>query len=131
MSFRRPSLSFIALLCVSVLFVRVGGMHLHLCLDGQEEPTEVHWADSGVHNDADHATTSHEDRDVDMGEGLSKTAKSIADLSLVFLAAILLTSFASSGRWIPVPLRRVPISRPARSFRPPLRGPPLAASLIS
>lgn len=121
---RSPPLLFVALLCASVLFVRGGGMHLHLCLDGKESPTEIHWADAGVHNDAEHTFEPHDDRDVEFGEIAGKLSKTLSDLPLAVVAVLsLLFLLPLAGE------RLTPRSaaRPstARFYRPPLRGPPL------
>lgn len=115
---------FIALLCVSVLFVRGGGMHLHLCFDGQEAPAEVHWADTGIHDDAEHASESHDDRDVGFGEGMAKTAKTAVDYSLAILAAAFLLSLILVPSAAPLHSRRTLVPTAPRYFLPPLRGPP-------
>lgn len=115
---------FIALLCVSVLFVRAGGMHLHMCLDGQEAPTQVHWADSGMHNDVEHATESHDDRDIDLSEGVAKTSKGTADFSLAVLVAAILLTLLAVPRQAPPQLQRIFVPEVPRFLRPPLRGPP-------
>lgn len=115
---------FIALLCVSVLFVRGGGMHLHLCFDGQEAPAKVHWADTGVHDDAEHASESHDDRDVGFGEGIAKTAKSAGDHALAILAAVMLLTLLLVPSVAPLHTRRFALPAAPRYFLPPLRGPP-------
>lgn len=121
---RRPSLTFIALLCVSVLFVRLGGMHLHLCLDGQETASEMHWSDAGIHNDEEHTSQAHDDRDIDYSDIVGKTSKSFGDLPLAVLAAILLFAFVRTPRLRPsVTAAIFPLTPSA--FLPPLRGPPL------
>lgn len=120
---------FVMLLCLSVFAARTGGMHLHLCLDGQEAPAEVHWADTGIHNDVEHATESHDDRDVDLGDGIAKTFKGSGDFSLAILAAAILLTLVLLPRQTPPQPQRIWVSRPTRLLRPPLRGPPLVASL--
>ena len=121
---RSPPLLFVALLCASVLFVRGGGMHLHLCFDGKESPTEIHWADSGLHNDAEHAVEPHTDQDVEFGEVAGKLSKTVSDLPFAVVAVLSLLFLRShaSERLAPRPA-----ARPSSSsfYRPPLRGPPL------
>ena len=121
---RSPPLLFVALLCASVLFVRGGGMHLHLCLDGKESPTEIHWADAGVHNDVEHASEPHNDRDVALGEVAGKLSKTFGDLQFAVVAALSLLFLLPrvSERVTPRPAAR---PSAARFYRPPLRGPPL------
>jgi len=125
MPFRKPPPHlFIALLCVSVLFVRTAGLHLHLCLDGAEAPSQIHWADVGVHNDADHASQPHDDRDVEVGEIVGKTFKGFGDLHIALVAAVILLLVLPPSRER-LSTRPSVAWSPARHYRPPLRGPPI------
>ncbi len=116
----------ITLVSVSLLAVRVSGVHLHLCRDGQEPPATVHISDAGDHDD--HHTPAdepHADLDVLLDDGLAKTAKSLFDLpSLAGPAAAPYVLVALQGAvWTQ---DRRTISRTvSRLLRPPSRGPPL------
>lgn len=121
---RSPPLLFIALLCASVLFVRGGGMHLHLCFDGNESPTEVHWADGGVHNDAEHASQPHDDQDVGFGDVVAKTSKGLGDQPVAIFAVSLLLLVLPLSSERPS-LRPAAVHSTPRFFQPPMRGPPL------
>lgn len=124
MKYLQSNVLLIALICASVLFVRTAGVHLHLCLDGQEAPTAVHWADAGVHEDDEHATGGHADRDLTLGEGIFKAPKTANDLPVAILGALLLMALLSDG------MRRLSLLHPPllhqryTHLRPPLRGPP-------
>lgn len=122
------SRTLLALLCASLVFVRAADVHLHLCLDGQEAPRQVHVADSGLHADDEHAGQQHEDRDVDLGGALAKTAKVGIDLPLFLIAA--LTLFLMLAAFVRVPHRSNPLGALSRAhyLLPPLRGPPALAS---
>jgi len=117
----------IALLCITILVMRVGGAHLHLCLDGSEPPVSVHLTDdAGL--DASHvgAGKTHHDQDVSLsGEVLAKKLDGALQLPVLLIAAVLLFL---------VPLVSVPVvprdrttlihSIPIFRIRPPLRAPP-------
>lgn len=114
------------LLCIAILVVRVGGAHLHLCLDGQEAPASVHLADDGLHHDAADATDAgHHDVDLDLGNEdlLAKLTKiDLPGIALLVVVFLLLSAFHRTRADFPDPLlcgagRRV-------HLRPPLRGPP-------
>ncbi len=105
--------------------MRAGGMHLHLCLDGQESATEVHWADAGVHNDEEHVSQTHDDRDLNFGEVVGKTTKGFGDLPLAVLAAVLLLFLIPVSRERTSRREEVVVPLGPSFFLPPLRGPPL------
>lgn len=126
---RKPQL-LITLLCVTLIALRVGGVHVHLCMDGSEPPLSVHVADSGVHHldEADEGD-AHADRDVAIASDVV-VKKPSGDFDLTLLAAfgaLLLFVLARPRQRItfpPVPAR----ATTARAhLRPPLRGPPRLA----
>lgn len=127
MWFRSPSARLLLWAVVlAVLTVRASDTHLHLCFDGLEPPTSVHFADASVHHDEQHDTEQHADRDFDPFVGLLlKHGGSDADLALptCVLAAVLLLPPASSI--VPAASASLPPDT-GTSFhlRPPLRGPP-------
>ena len=113
----------IAVLCLGLVVLRVGGVHLHLCLDGSEPPVSYHVADSGVHHLDEHdAGESHSDRDMALADDVlvKKPAKAQDSLLLLFLVS------RSTG---PRPAADAPprLRRPYSWLRPPLRGPPSPA----
>jgi hypothetical protein len=123
--------SLIGVLCLALLVLRVGGVHLHLCFDGSEPPLSYHLADSGVHHlDEDHlAGEPHSDRDLELAADL--TVKKSFNDSLapfaVFALALLLFWVAPGRGERPRAREPIPSFRDFRWRRPPLRGPPLPA----
>ncbi|MGH8454317.1 MAG: hypothetical protein ACRESW_07175 [Nevskiales bacterium] len=116
----------LVLACVAILAMRVTGVHLHLCLDGQEPAQSLHWDDAGVHDDEAHASGSHSDVDLSLlDEGLVKKLPSGFDLpamlvlafAFLILAPIVTSLRPEQGRFRPV--------ASIRFFQPPLRAPPL------
>ena len=119
----KPALA-IAFLCAMLLVMRLGGAHLHLCLDGSEPPISLHVADSGEHH-PDETAAPHADQDVAIGaDVLAKKSGGGFDLAaLAFAVAFLLfLTFRAPG------IRPEALTLPLRSartrLRPPLRGPP-------
>ena len=126
---------------LAVLTVRASDTHLHLCFDGQEAPTRVHFADVSVqhgeahhgeahhgagHHDEGHHGESHADQDFDPLIGLLlKHGGSDPDLALptCVVAAVLLLPPVTTI--VPVDSDSLPAdSNPPFYLRPPLRGPP-------
>ena len=66
--------AFITLLCIMILVMRVGGAHLHLCMDGSEPPVSVHVsADAGLERGSTGMDQVHHDQYVSLtGEVLAK-----------------------------------------------------------
>lgn len=120
---RAPHWLLIVLL--AVLVTRLGGVHLHLCFDGQEPPATLHASDGGEHHDAHHLGEQHSDKDVDLlGVVLLKKSPGSLELPILLAACIvlLLLSPASRGQWPRNAFYRA-FPQPFR-LRPPLRGPP-------
>ena len=115
----------IALLCVALVAMRIGGVHLHLCLDGGEPPIALHMSDAGLHH-ADEPGTAHADHEVALGaDALVKKPFGGLELPMVgFTFALLL--FVLTHARDPLPEFFTPLRlSPARAhLRPPLRGPP-------
>lgn len=121
----------IALLCVAVLLLRVGGAHLHLCFDGSEPPVSMHLGDSGVHHADDAgndgpAADGHADRDVGIGADalLKKPSGSVEIPVLAILCGLLLIYLARRRDALPVFIPAPKLSPVRTHLRPPLRGPP-------
>lgn len=126
-SFHRPLL--LLLLCVTLLGTRIGGMHLHLCFDGQEPPASLHMLDLDVQHEAPGIDAPHQDADLVLGEnGLVKFVKSMVELP-VLLLALLLVWRAPAVR-LHRPRRTLDVPAPLSSFslRPPSCGPPVLFS---
>jgi hypothetical protein len=118
----------VALLCVGVLILRIGGAHLHLCFDGSEPPIAMHLGDSGVHH-ADHQESAdgpHSDQDVGMGaDALVKKPYGSLEIPLLALLCGLLLFYVARLRDVLPPFASPPQRSPIRAhLRPPLRGPP-------
>lgn len=111
------------ILAIALLALRMGGEHLHLCLDGGEAAASVHAFDVAEHGEA---MTSHNDRNLDIS-GVALLKKSDAGEILAPLLGVLVLLFlVPSARFLlprPVPVL-APMARRAY-FQPPLRGPPL------
>ncbi len=128
MSGRLPSkVWLLTLICAALLCTRLGGAHLHLCLDGSEPPASLHVTDSGHHADH-HDGQAHDDLDVSLvGDAPTKSGKSGFDLPLL-LAALWLVTVLFTRLRITAADSPQPSASPPRFCRPPLRGPPLHAS---
>lgn len=112
-------------LCIAILVVRVGGAHLHLCLDGQEQTSALHVGSDNLVHDQIESGPAHQDYDVDLiSNPLGKLAK--VDFSLIALLLAVTLLLLSGRRNEPVPRLPVLLSfhSPAR-LRPPTCGPPL------
>lgn len=128
MSAHRPLRVYLLLLCVALLCARVGGVYLHLCLDGQEPPVSAHLSEPD-HHDRFHGSPTHSDRDVSLADdALTPLYKLFADLPPL-LAALWF------GLLLMVTAHAIPPAGPnsfapqTRFRRPPLRGPPFALPL--
>jgi hypothetical protein len=125
-SVRSFRLMLMALLAVSLLVTRIGGMHLHLCLDGGEAPVAMHAADGGIHHGDEQAVPSHNDRDVDLADAsFGKIGSDDAGGALLwaYVAFVFIRTPRSSRR---VPVHSVATPKNSQYFLvPPLRGPPL------
>ncbi|MGK2942352.1 MAG: hypothetical protein ACSLFJ_11840 [Immundisolibacter sp.] len=117
----------LTLVCVALLFVRLGGAHMHLCFDGGEPPASLHVTDASHHAEH-HDGQDHVDRDVSLlGDALTKFGKSSLDQPLLLAAFWLVVLLLARLRIRPAEPPRVAIY-PPRFCRPPPRGPPLHAS---
>jgi hypothetical protein len=124
--FRRPGLPGLFALCLAFVGVQVAGVHIHLCLDGQESPSSLHLSDAGLH--ADHHDDDAEHDDVDLTDSWGALAKKPQPgLDLPAAVRTLHSLLQPAAR---------PVIRPAldtfqssltgyRHYRPPLRAPPV------
>ena len=128
--FRRSKLAMcLWILAIALVAVRISGVHLHLCPDGQEAPVSVHIFDAPGHHEDGPAqgTDGHEDRDIDVSlSGAALFKKSDVGAAIVpvvtfFVLLVLLPRVATFLPWPSAPA--LPIG-PSAYFRPPLRGPP-------
>jgi hypothetical protein len=110
-------------LVLAVLTVKASGAHVHLCMDGQEPPASVHFAD-GL-DDEHHQEGDQADKDVNPLFGaLAKKGGPDFDLSLAVTVAVLSwdLSVVPEGPF-PPELQSIPRDH-SFYWRPPLRGPP-------
>jgi hypothetical protein len=108
--------------CGLLLLPRVGGPHLHLCLDGSGPAVTVHLEGDDAAPAADES--AHDDRTFAKGSPVvAKVWPPALDGTLPVVVVLLLLSLPGS---FPRPARRAAIATPSPLFfRPPLRGPPL------
>jgi hypothetical protein len=118
----------ITLLCITILVMRVGGAHLHLCMDGSEPPVSVHLtADAGLDNTSIGEGKAHHDQDVSLsGEVLAKKLDGALHLPMLIAVAVVLF-LVPLVRLPLLPRDRTSLIHPIPIFRirPPLRAPPL------
>lgn len=128
--FANRSRFLIATLCVAMFALRVGGLHIHMCMDGSEPPLSFHAEDSGIHHlDEASAGEKHLDRDMSLASDVV-VKKPSGDLGLSLLAAFCaFLLFLLARPREPRDFPALPtIVRSARTrLRPPLRGPPCLA----
>jgi hypothetical protein len=126
--FRSHSKLLVWILCIALVVLRVGAVHVHFCADGNEPATSVHLGDNGL-DDLDHPKgvgldASVFDSDLSVsGDFLVKNLD--FDLPTIAAAFTLLLFFVAIVRIVPADWgpALVRISDPTR-LRPPLRGPP-------
>ena len=114
----------VGILCVAALVMRVGGAHLHLCLDGSEPPASVHLSEDDVHHHGAGASNPHHDIDVSLTSvAMGKGSK--IELPVLILATLVAFIVPVVGG-TPVPHERTQFQIPRQIFwfQPPLRAPP-------
>lgn len=112
---------------LAVLAVRMSDTHLHLCFDGQEPPTSVHFADASVHHDEEHDDGStHADKDINPFIGtIVKSDDDTQPLFAVIVSTLLTIDLLPPDHGVPPLDRETPLATdPPFYLRPPLRGPP-------
>lgn len=118
----RPAL--FVVLCAIVLLPRLGGPHLHLCLDGSAPAVALHVSDGGGEDLLSRSDDSHRDRTVEVSNPvIGKVWPPSLDGPLFLIFALVL----AIARQTPLPpvLRTIPVPRSPLFLRPPLRGPPV------
>ena len=124
--FRTLPRSLLWLACVALLVARIGGAHLHVCLDGAEAPVSFHTNMLEPYSDHDRSAQFSSDWDLNLlGDVVAKKVDNGIDTLMPLLGiALLLTLPLTNSILIPHPRQR-PISLSSvRRFRPPLRAPP-------
>lgn len=121
-SSRKKPTSWIWLLCIVLLAVRIGGAHLHLCFDGMEPPLAVH-AGEPMGHDAHH-DEQHSDADLNLlDNGIAKTFAQ-ANIAPALIAALIVLFVRLTSTGTPISIYRPPFFRfiPLRFSSP--RAPP-------
>lgn len=126
--FRRSKLAMgLWILAIALVAMRMSGVHVHLCSDGQEAPVSVHLLDGSLHHGTgtSEGAEQHEDKDVNVfGAALFKKSDVGGDLLPGAFIFILLLLLPHARSFFPI-LRAsaLPVG-PTAYFTPPLRGPP-------
>jgi hypothetical protein len=122
--FRTRGLPVLLALCIAFIGVQVAGVHLHLCLDGQEPPGSLHLSDAGLHSDH-HDDDEHNDLDLTGLWGVqAKKSQSGFDLPTFIPAAPgIVASTVIQSVFHPADSPRDSVTG-YRYYRPPLRAPP-------
>ena len=116
-------------LAVALLPVRMANAHLHLCLDGQEQPVSLHVQDVATHSGTEATTDQgHNDRDVDVSASMltAKLSAGMDDAPSALLHLYVLTALLPVER-LTFSLIDLPSAELTSvvTLRPPVRGPPV------
>jgi len=124
----RPFL--LVLACIAVLVMRLGGVHQHLCFDGSEAPSALHFVDGGLHHietaggDLISDDVHHHDVEVSAADdGVTQLPSLDLPVLALLIAVSLLLPLARRSGLRPARLY-TRLSPPPLHLRPPLRGPP-------
>ena len=114
----------LALFSAALLVPRLGGTHLHLCLDGSAPPISLHVA-AGGSSDDEHlgVAGSHEDQTVDVSSPVIGKVSPPGLDGLLMLALVLVFVLFRQVLLLPV-ARALVLPLPPAYVRPPHRGPP-------
>jgi hypothetical protein len=119
----RPRLALLLVLCAIVLLPRLGGPHLHLCLDGSAPAVALHMSDGGREDVLFGTDDGHQDQTVEVSNPVvGKVWPPSLDGALFLIFAVLL-AIARQTSLLPM-LRTIPVPASPLFLRPPLRGPP-------
>lgn len=117
----RARLALFVVLCAIVLLPRLGGPHLHLCLDGAGPAVALHMSDGDGEDSG--IDDSHQDQTVQVTNPVvGKVWPPSLDGALVLMFALLLV-ISHQTSLLPV-LRTIRVPGSPLFLRPPLRGPP-------
>lgn len=124
---RRSTPHWLSIVLLAVLVTRLGGVHLHLCFDGNEAPATLHAPDTADHAHSHHHMDGQQaDKDLDvLGAMLVKKSGGSADLPALLAVCLVLLLLLphARGQW---PAAASHFVFPQfLLLRPPLRGPPL------
>jgi hypothetical protein len=107
------------------LLTRVGGVHLHLCLDGMEPRVAVHMEDAELHHMDPGLQSAHHDLDVAAaGDALSKIK---VDMLAALFVCLFFLPILTARRTLAAFVASQTLHISPHFLRPPLRGPPRPA----
>jgi hypothetical protein len=117
----------LTLIALAVVAMPASGVHLHLCFDGAEAPSAMHFAEDGnSHNEpGTHAT--HSDTDLELGApAVAKKVDNPLDLpTLMVIAGLLFRLPAPTPAVLPETDDATLIVASTYRILPPLRAPPV------
>ncbi len=131
MKFLRPLLT--VFICIALLWARLSGAHLHICLDGQEPPasieTELRYSSGSPDGPLVSVHESTNDLEIDLLGGLFGADTVKGKLSLPLLAMtittfVVLLLVPLESLVLPSTRRRDFLPKHPPRFSPPLCGPP-------
>jgi hypothetical protein len=129
--------TFVLLLCLCALTLRLSGMHMHVALDHDEAPHlhidafGSHDTPADVHGETEHLDQGHIEVSLDGGALSKKLGIDLVPDTLFFIAILSCLLFVLRTLNL---LRTGQFTLPDKQFaylRPPLRGPPLQACINS
>lgn len=114
------------LLCTTLLLARLGGEHVHLCLDGQGPPVSVDGPAGCPPVVGAAAGQKHNDRDVDLQTAVTVKGQPTLSDSLILISGTSLRVLSAPLQvfWISIP-RADFVRHSPRQLHPPQRGPPV------
>lgn len=124
----------LALVALAIVAMPASGVHLHLCFDGAEAPSTMHFAEDGsVHSEASSTASvtdtdaAHSDTDVELGApAVAKKSDNSFDLpSLIVLAGLLFRLPAPAPAVLPETDDATIVVASSYRILPPLRAPPV------
>lgn len=114
------------LLALMLAIVRIADAHAHLCADGKEPPTSIHFGDGGAHPCDDGQTNDHAgDKNVQLGADV--VLKKAPFLEHPWMPAFVAFAFDFTAPRSNETILNEPLTirvAAAAHLRPPLRGPP-------
>lgn len=122
MTSSRIRLLMLALFCAAVLLPRVGGPHLHLCLDGAAPAVYLHVADDDTGRQLPDA--GHEDLSIDMSGPVIGKLSPQGFAGLLLTAVLLVFVALRQTPMLSPPSPNVAVPQAPPFLRPQLRGPP-------
>jgi hypothetical protein len=116
---------FVWIVALVMFGVRLSGVHLHLCLDGQEPSASLHLEHDDGHDEYHHLQASHQDQDVDLLTDVFVKKAELGDIDVLAGSARLLALLPLADRLGPELLTTLLPTGPPHYILPPLRGPPV------